>query len=486
MKRAIGLLLAVGLLCCLGYAAAFASDGNGLPAARASLEESATYTFTEEDYNENGTLKYFTPYFVERHNAAGRQVNVEDYWRSNFTVDTLSTEYEFSKDEEGFPIKMSEGNGVYLTLNTRQYYAFEAELTFHYLDGDHRGWIGLVFGQMVPGCGYNMTGGGAFAFAQAQGTCTAAGKTVSALSEGKKPADDAQIRYRSNNITLKLRVEGDGDLTMETWNADGSERYARLVLSDSELNTRGSQSLTDSEGYLSILSAGGYHAIQSLKVTPLAVETAAPDAQLVVSFREEGALEKFTPVYTQSNASGSAGTLLDAEEQWALTEDGTLLRIDGLGVSVDGNISALVLNEKFRYFEATLVYRNRTGNDGWIGFEFGLDTPADRFIDAAHGMFVQMAGIPTLAGLHMTTPGPYEEGAAPPNFSTIGWHTLKLRVTENCIELYIDDLQSPARTTKLDEVREGYLGIFSTGLSQAEFRSLSVNRLNADGTIAGE
>ena len=447
-----------------------------------------TYTFDKEEYNDNGTLKYFTPYFIAEHGETGKEVNWEGYWASNFDKGTLTTDYTFAEDDAGKAIEMYAGNASYLTLNTRKYQHFEAVLTFKYADFENMGWIGITFGQTQVGYGYKATGGGTFAFAQKEGTCTMEGETVTALSEGVIPSAATQEKFSSGSVQLRLRVFGT-DATVETLNEDGSVLYGSLQISDPNSNTKipegGSYTLQDVEGYVSILSAGGYHTIESFSITPIEGDSALSEAQTQVQFNEEDSLKNFLPYYTQSSALGAAGEAQEISSQWGLTEEETLLRIDGLGLSVDGSISHLYWNEKIRYFEATIVYRNRTGNDGWIGIEFGLQSLSDRFIETAHGAFIQRNGTPTLAGVNKKTTVAYEEGSAPKNYNSLAWHTFRLRVTTGKVEYFLDDMTTPSYTTQLSSVQEGYLGIFATGLAQLEIRSFSLNRLDGNGVLIG-
>ena len=454
----------------------------------AFMENTETYTFGEEDYNENGTLKHFTPYFIAEHSETGNAVNWEDYWVSDFEKGTLSTDYTFAEDETGKVIEMYAGNAAYLTLNTRKYQYFEAVLKFKYADVDNMGWIGIAFGQTQLGCGYKNQGGGTFAFAQKEGTCTMEGENVTSLSEGVIPSIAMQEQFGSGSVQLRLRVF-ERDATVETLNADGSVLYSSLQISDPASNSKipegASYTLQDVEGYVSILSAGGYHTLESFSITPIAGDDILSEAQTQVEFNEENSLKNFLPYYTQSSASAAVGEAQEISTQWGLTEDGTLLRIDGLGLSVDGNISHLLWDEKVRYFEATIVYRNCTGNDGWIGIEFGLQSLSDRFVDKAHGAFIQRNGTPTLAGVNKKTSVAYEEGAVK-NYNSLGWHTFRLRVTASKVEYFLDDMTTPVYTTQVSSVQEGNLGIFSTGLAQLELRSFSLNRLNGNGVLLDE
>lgn len=446
-----------------------------------------TYTFTKDDYNNNGTLKHFTPYFVSSHSEEGTEVNWEDYWVSDFSEGTLTTDYKFAEDDAGNPIEMYAGNAVSLMLNTKTYQYFEAVLKFKYADLKNTGWIGITFGQTQVGYGYKKSGGGTYAFAQKEGTCTMEGENVTGLSEGIIPSATTQEQFRNDSLQLRLRVFG-RDATVETLNEDGSVRYASLTISDPTSNTKipngSSYSLQDAEGYVSILSAAGYHTIESLSITPIAGDEIVSNAQTQVEFKDENSLKNFTPYYTKSSAANAVGEAQEFSSQWGLTQDGTLLRIDGLGTSVDGNVSHLFWNQKVRYFEATIVYRNRTGNDGWIGIEFGLQALSDRFVERAHAAFIQRSGTPTLAGVNKKTSVTYEEGAAK-NYSSLGWHTFRLRVTANRVEYFLDDMTSPLYTTQITAVLEGYLGVFSTGLSQLEIRSFTLDKLNASGSLIG-
>ena len=347
--------------------------------------------------------------------------------------------------------------------------------------------FGITFGQTQVGYGYKAAGGGTYAFAQKEGTCTMDGETVTGLSESAVPSAATQEKYRNGSVQLKLRVFGT-DATVETLSADGGTVYGSLKISDPTSNTKipsgSTYGLQDVEGYVSIMSAGGYHTIESFSITPIKGNAIANEAQGQVEYKEEDLRKNFLAYYTQASATSATGEVQDISSQWGLTEEGTLLRIDGLGLSVDGNISHLLWDEKVRYFEATVVYRNRTGNDGWIGIEFGLQAMGDRFIDKAHGAFIQRSGTPTLAGVNKKTSVTYEEGTAK-NYSSLGWHTFKLRVTASKVEYFLDDMATPLYTTQLTSVQEGYLGVFSTGLAQLEVRSFSLNRLNANGVVIG-
>lgn len=203
-----------------------------------------------------------------------------------------------------------------------------------------------------------------------------------------------------------------------------------------------------------------------------------PENALNFPFTEAG-MAKLIPAFVPDNTGLGAGVEKDFSAHWELTTDGTVKRVNDISSDPSSNISTLFIKDRtFDNFEATLIYRNLTGSQGWVGFSSGNNDMSKRLMDAGQGLFVQYDGKPTIWGLGVG--GPHE--IANPSYGVTDWHILKAVTYNGVIKLFIDDMQTPKLVKEFppSAIASGKLGLTTSG--SFEIKQFYTRYLRADGT----
>lgn len=217
---------------------------------------------------------------------------------------------------------------------------------------------------------------------------------------------------------------------------------------------------------------------ESIKSALTLTFTEGVNSGLNYYFNDEQTFNEFRANYVR-NASDSQAGNEEFTEHWELTDNNSLIRTNFDVGGPDENVASLYLkNHTFSNFEATLVYRNTTGAQGWIGINSGNRLENKRFIDDGQGFFIQREGIATIWGKDIG--GPYEKLV--PSYNLKDWHVLKVKVVGNEVYMYVDDLVNPVFTKTLDVLPQvGEIGVMTSGSAPMEIKSLAIKYLDEAG-----
>lgn len=267
---------------------------------------------------------------------------------------------------------------------------------------------------------------------------------------------------------IKLDYEVDGDMDEDT--------LAWSVNDESVAFVNG--------GWLTGLKTGEVTVTVTSMLNPLMTDsltlTLGEADDKTYDFASDEAVSVLTPAYVafKSDPNGGDESFL---AHWAQTSDGTIKRTNLTTSTANDENFAYLYDKKMAHanFEATLVYRNTNAEYGWIGISSGMKLYNERCIDQGLGSFVQREGYPTTWGGDLGT-----EEVTGIAYDQTAWHTLRVRVYGRTIEMYIDDMQTPASTrTCPKSLPEGYVGFFTTCQAVFEIASFTVKPLNASGAV---
>ena len=187
------------------------------------------------------------------------------------------------------------------------------------------------------------------------------------------------------------------------------------------------------------------------------------EGSLSYNFTTAFAMNRFDANFVPDNTGVGAGNE-EWENHWLLNTDrGYTERINDFSSDVSENVTALYLkNTKMDYFDVTLVYQSVTGAGGWIGVVSNNNDLTKRGIDSGLASFVQSDGKPTFWGPLVGSA--VREVAYPGTYSAGAWHVMRVRMTQGKVEMFIDDLATPAYSYPLaDTPEKGNIGIMASG-----------------------
>lgn len=187
------------------------------------------------------------------------------------------------------------------------------------------------------------------------------------------------------------------------------------------------------------------------------------DGMLSYNFTTALSMNRFDANFVPDNTGVGAGNE-DWENHWSLNTDmGYTERINDFSSDVSENVATLYLkNTKMDYFDVTIVYQNVTGASGWIGVVSNNNDLTKRGIDSGLASFVQSDGKPTFWGPLVGSA--VREVAYPGTYVASAWHVMRVRMTQGLVEMYIDDLTTPAHSYPLTGTPEkGNIGIMASG-----------------------
>ncbi len=194
------------------------------------------------------------------------------------------------------------------------------------------------------------------------------------------------------------------------------------------------------------------------------------------AFTDASVLENFTATYVVDR--DTEGDIENFAAHWTVS-DGVLKRVNFPANNNDSseNFACLYINDcETAHFEATLVYRNTSTDYGWIGVTCGTLLYNKRCMDEGLGMFVQRDGQPTVWGKN--TGGPSETTVS--GYTPSNWHVLRVRAYGNRVEMYLDDMTTPA-FTKNTQLTNGHVGFFTTCKAAFEIKSFTFAYLDENG-----
>ena len=305
--------------------------------------------------------------------------------------------------------------------------------------------------------------------------------SITALDDAGSPIDlqpiprVAELDISSDSATYPLGQEISLNIETTPKNADLSELI--WISSNPEIAiVKDGSVIGIKTGTVTITASSRFN--ESIKSALTLTFTEGVNSILNYYFNDEQAFTDFRANYVR-NANDSLAGNEDITEHWELTENNSLIRTNIDMGGPDQNVASLYLkNHTFSNFEATLVYRNTTGAQGWIGINSGNRLENKRFIDDGQGFFIQREGIATIWGANIG--GPYE--SLVPSYNLTDWHVLKVKVIGKEIFMYVDDLVNPIFTKTLDVLPQtGEIGIMTSGSAPMEIKSLTVKYLDETG-----
>ena len=207
------------------------------------------------------------------------------------------------------------------------------------------------------------------------------------------------------------------------------------------------------------------------------------DGRIVINMNSIENIDKLDHNYVLDVTGKDSGDYDDYTKYWRYNEQyNGIERInDNSNDPANDIASILIPKQLFTNFEITLVYQNTNKNKGWIGVIGGHTKENKRFMDSGFGAFVQTEGYATIWG--EKTNGVHEEKGLAYDIDAL--HVMRVKVYNGLIELYIDNLNTPAITCEVGTTvtnTPGQIGVFSSGEGYV-IKSISYGYLNDDGTL---
>lgn len=206
----------------------------------------------------------------------------------------------------------------------------------------------------------------------------------------------------------------------------------------------------------------------------------AEEGSLSYNFTTALSMNRFDANFVPDNTGAGAGAE-DWQEHWSLNTDrGYVERINDFHSDVSRNVAALYFkNTKMDYFDVTVVYQSVTGAGGWLGVVSNNTDATKRGIDNGLASFVQSDGKPTFWGPLVGSS--VREQAYSGTYAPTGWHVMRVRMAQGLVEMYIDDLRTPAYSYPLTGTPEvGGIGIMASGTG-FRIKHIRASYLQADG-----